>query len=65
MFIEDNKSIGGKRLIILGDLISSGLVGVEVVLPIELTSLLDMAAESQGSSYRRKQSPFLECLDKR
>lgn len=54
MLIEDDKPIGGKRLIVLGDLISSGLVGVEVVLPIKLTSLLDMAAESQGSSYSRK-----------
>jgi hypothetical protein len=40
--------------IVLGNLVSGGLILVEVVFPIEAASVLDLTVQSQSGAQRRK-----------
>lgn len=53
-------TVSRERLVVLGDLIPSGLVVVEVVFSIELAARLYVTVEGKGRSYSRYEHCRLE-----
>ena len=57
---KSDVTVLGKWLIILGDLISRGLIPPEVMLSVESTNLLDFAVEGESCTESGDQSLFLK-----